>query len=209
MTDRKLALLESAVRTIAHRGVRGLRVEDVARDAGVSVALIYHHFGDRSTLLKHALLHVDARAGEYTRPVTATSGREELIATVVGEIQDDPNVRDNSAAWGELKGAAIFDESLRPTLAELTDRWVDQLAAAVRRGQEDGSISPLVDPHGAGQALTALVEGLSSRWLARLISTTEARSLLETAVVHELEGAAAAAIAQGRAAKGNRLPRST
>ena len=33
---------------IARCGTRGLRVQAVAKSAGVSTALIYHHFGDRS-----------------------------------------------------------------------------------------------------------------------------------------------------------------
>jgi len=189
MTDRKKALLESAVRTIARKGVRGLRVEEVAKDAGVSVALIYHHFGDRSSLLKNALLYIEQRADEYTLPVAATSAREELVATVLGEIQDNQEVRDNSAAWGELRDAAIFDTDLRPTLADLTRQWNNDLADIVRRGQQDGSIPANANPDDTGQRLTALTEGLSSRWLAGLISTAEARSLLEEAVTHELEGA--------------------
>ena len=198
MTDRKKALLESTIRTIARKGVRGLRVEEVAQDAGVSVALIYHHFGDRSTLLRSALLYTGQRADEYTKPTAAATGREALIATVLGEIQDESDVRDNSAAWGELRDAAIFDESLRPTLNELTRQWIDDLAAIVGRGHDDGSISVSVDPDEAGQRLTALTEGLSSRWLAGLISTSDVRALLERAVIHELEGAA---IAAGSSAK--------
>jgi AcrR family transcriptional regulator len=184
-----MALLESAVRTIARKGVRGLRVEEVAKGAGVSVALIYHYFGDRSTLLKSSFAYIEQKADEYTFPVAATSGREELIATILGEIQDDPIVHDNSAAWGELRDAAIFDETLRPILADLTRQWINDLADIVRRGQGDGSISASVDPYEAGQRLTALTEGLSGRWLADLISTAEAHSLLVKAVIHELEGA--------------------
>ncbi|NIW86588.1 MAG: TetR family transcriptional regulator [Gammaproteobacteria bacterium] len=191
MTDRKRALLDSAVRIIARQGVRGLRVEEVARHAGVSTALIYHHFGDRSNLLQSALLHVEQTAEGYTLATEAISGRDVLIATVLGEFQDDSNVRDNSAAWGELRDAAIFDESLRPTLAVQTEQWIDRLAGIIVEGQTDGSISTAVDPHTTGQRLTALIEGLSSRWLSGLISTDEARSLIETAVVRELEGAVA------------------
>ena len=62
--DRRTALLDAAVGEIARRGTRGMRIEQVARAAGVSPALIYHHFGDRSTLLQHALeLRVQTVAG--------------------------------------------------------------------------------------------------------------------------------------------------
>ena len=186
MTDRKRALLDSTVRVIARKGVRGLRVEEVATDAGVSVALIYHHFGDRSTLLQSALLHIGQRAHEYTRPITAGDARAALLATVLGEIQDAEGIRDNSAAWGELRDAAIFDESLRPTLEAQTREWVDDLADIVRRGQADGSLAADLDAAAIGERLTAVVEGLSSRWLAGLITTSKAHALLVGAVAGEL-----------------------
>ena len=186
-TDRKRALLDSTVRVIARKGVRGLRVEEVAKDAGVSVALIYHHFGDRSTLLKSALLHIGDRAHEYTRPDATGDARAALLATVLGEIQDDAAIRENSAAWGELRDAAIFDQTLRPTLETQTRAWVADLAAIVRRGQLAGSLAPDLLADEIAERLTALVEGLSSRWLAGLISTAEAHALLEGAITRETD----------------------
>jgi len=43
-TDRRTAILEGAARVIARRGVRGLRMEELAAEAGVSTALCDYHF---------------------------------------------------------------------------------------------------------------------------------------------------------------------
>jgi AcrR family transcriptional regulator len=174
---------------IARKGVRGLRVQEVAQDAGVSVALIYHHFGDRANLLRCALLHVAERADEYTRRYDGKSGRQALISTVLEEVQDQPDVRENSGAWGELRAATIFDSRLLPTLAQVTDQWVADLADIIVRGHADGSISKSVDPQTTAYRLTALIEGLSDRWLAGLLTTRQTRLLLETGVLRELDGA--------------------
>lgn len=48
VADRQSLILEAAVRVIARNGVRGLRVEELASEAGVSTALIYYHFKDRA-----------------------------------------------------------------------------------------------------------------------------------------------------------------
>lgn len=48
MKDRRRTILEAAARVIARRGVRGLRVEELAVEAGVSKALVYYHFEDRA-----------------------------------------------------------------------------------------------------------------------------------------------------------------
>ena len=95
--DRRTALLDAAVGEIASRGTRGMRIEQVARAAGVSPALIYHHFGDRSTLLQSALEHISEQANAYTEHIEGNS-RENLLAGLIDEIQDEVSVRTNSAA---------------------------------------------------------------------------------------------------------------
>jgi AcrR family transcriptional regulator len=172
--DRRIALLDAAVEQIALRGTRGMRIEEVAKAAGVSPALVYHHFADRSALLIAALQHVGDRANAYTEPKGANA-RDRLINLLASEVQDNLVVRTNSTAWGELRDTAIFDELLRPTLTALTDRWVNDIADMVKAGHLDGSIGKHVKPGSAGVRLSAMVEGLSSRWLAGLITTRETR----------------------------------
>jgi AcrR family transcriptional regulator len=179
--DRRTALLAAAIEEIARCGTRGLRVEEVAKRARVSLALIYHHFGDRATLLQSALEHIGKQADTYTTR-NGGSARDNLVAMLVAEIQNDPVVRTNSAAWGELRDSAIFDESLRPTLTRLTQQWCDDITALVRAGHDDGSIPSTADPRSLGVQLSALVEGMSSRWLTGQLTTRQARRHLSTMI---------------------------
>jgi AcrR family transcriptional regulator len=187
VTDRRTDLLDAAIEEIAIAGTRGMRVEAVARRAGVSPALIYHHFGDRSTLLTAALERVGVRADTYTARSVSPRGsaRDRLTALLVAEVQDDPEVRINSAAWGELRDTAIFDATLRPTIAALTEQWVHDLAVLVEEGRSDGSIPTTRTPKDLGVRLSAAVEGISARWLAGMLTTNQARRHI-TAIVHDL-----------------------
>ncbi len=186
VVDRRTALLDAAVAEIARSGTRGLRVESVAKAAGVSTALIYHHFADRSTLLRNALEHIAARADSYTQPPEGT-GREMVVEMLLGEIHDEPEVRINSVGWGELRGEAIFDISLRPLIASTTQRWADDVATFVRNGQADGSIRSDCNADDLGVQLTAMVEGISARWLTAQLTTAHARAHLR-AVIDALLG---------------------
>ncbi len=187
MHDRRTALLDAAVREIATHGTRGLRVERVAKLAGVSAALIYHHFGDRSTLLQAALLHIGELADDYTSPTEDTApGRQRLIDVVLAEIQDNDAVRHNSTAWSELRNSAVFDESLRHTFDDLTERWTEDLATLVRDGQRDGSIDTALDARLVGLEISVVVEGVSGRWLCGQLDTDTARNLLQSAVGRSL-----------------------
>ena len=179
MSDRRTTLLDAAVREIATHGTRGMRVERVAKLAGVSPALIYHHFEDRSSLLQAALVHIGELADAYTAPADDdATGRARLFAVIGAEIQDDESVRHNSTAWSELRNSAIFDDNLRDAFATLTERWVHDLAALVREGQDDGTIDRALDPVTVGVQLSSLVEGISGRWLCLQLDTDAAHQLL-------------------------------
>jgi AcrR family transcriptional regulator len=174
-------LLDSAIAQIAEAGTRGLRVDDVAARAGVSTALIYHHFGDRSTLLREALTRVGDRAEVYTTAAVGT-GRERVVAVALAEIQDDPTVRMNSSAWGELRGAAVFDESLQPVLVAQLERWHHDFVELITQGRADGSICRAEQSAEAtAAAITAVIEGFSGRWLSGVLDTGEARTALAAA----------------------------
>jgi AcrR family transcriptional regulator len=195
--DRRVAILRAAARVVARRGVRGLRVEEVAREAGVSTALLYYHFTDRSGLLKSTLDYVNDQANSYTEAaITRSDGaRDELEQLLLLELQDEPAVVENSRAWGELRACAVFDTELQAPLRSSTAKWSRDVAAAIRRVIRDERIAFEIDPDAASERLTALVEGLSERWLSGTISLERARELLREAIARELMPLASATAA--------------
>ncbi|MFD7026749.1 TetR/AcrR family transcriptional regulator [Streptomyces sp. NPDC059917] len=188
MADRRTSIMEGAARVIARRGVRGLRVEELAAEAGVSTALIYYHFKDRAGILRATLEFINDRAGRYTTErspdLPPLDARGELEQTLLLELQDAPDVRENSTAWGELRACAVFDPDLRDDLARATRVWVREVAELV------GQVHPMASEaalSGAAERLTALVEGLSSRWLSGSLPLAHARDLMFSAITAELD----------------------
>ncbi len=189
MASRSTQILEAAARVIARRGVRGLRVEELAAEAGVSTALIYYHFKDRTGVLRQTLEFINDRAERYTTDrdpdAPPLSPREELEETLLLELQDTVEVRENSSAWGELRASAVFDEVLREDLARATLVWVQEVAALL------GQVHPMAPASSlaaAAERLTALLEGLSMRWLSGGIRIGHARELMSGAIDAELAG---------------------
>jgi AcrR family transcriptional regulator len=179
--------MEAAVRVIAQAGVRGLRVEKLAAEAGVSTALIYYHFHDRAGILRSALEHINNRAERYTGDAFAsTEPRTQLEQMLLLEIQSTPAVRENSIAWGELRASAVFSDDLREPLCATTRAWTHDAEALIRRAQTAGRADPTADPADAAERLTSLVEGLSERWLSGSMTLDRARGLLAGAIVVEL-----------------------
>lgn len=191
MPDRPTQILEAAARLIARRGVRGLRVEEVSAEAGVSTALIYYHFKDRTGLLRRTLEFINRRAVRYTDAAFDLSDdpRTQLTEILLRELQDAPDVRENSAAWGELRATAVFDPDLRELLATATGEWNDDLAGLIHRAREADPALSGVDAQAAAERLTALVEGVSERWLSGTTSLQRAHELIRGAVEAELRPA--------------------
>ncbi|MGH3494516.1 MAG: TetR family transcriptional regulator C-terminal domain-containing protein [Sciscionella sp.] len=185
---RRNQLLAAACRVIARRGVRGLRVEEVATEAGVSTALIYHHFRGRSGLVTNAMRYINDRLARQADSAAGGTGRRRLLRRMLSEFAEDDQTRENSAVWGEVRGAAIFDEELRGTVDGATEHWIDQLTELIAAGRQDGSIGGALDARGVAVRLTAMVEGLSNRWLAGLMSTSQAREHITATIRAELGG---------------------
>lgn len=188
MSDRRTAILEAAATVIARRGVRGLRVEELAEEAGVSKALIYYHFEDRTGLLRRTLAFVNNRAERYTaeqaaagQPAaeTPTGPLRRLEQALLLELQDLPHVRENSTAWGELRASAVFDPELRGELALASVIWVREVADQLGEARPTAPESALT---ASAERLTALLEGLSARWLSGTLPLTDARTRMREAI---------------------------
>ncbi|MFF3093440.1 TetR/AcrR family transcriptional regulator [Streptomyces cyaneofuscatus] len=188
MSDRRTAILEAAATVIARRGVRGLRVEELAAEAGVSKALIYYHFEDRTGLLRRTLAFVNNRAERYTaeqaaagQPATEAPAAplRRLEQALLLELQDLPHVRENSTAWGELRASAVFDPELRGELALASVIWAREVADQLGEVQPTAPESALT---ASAERLTALLEGLSARWLSGILPLTDARTRMREAM---------------------------
>ncbi|HEV7493319.1 TetR/AcrR family transcriptional regulator [Baekduia sp.] len=188
MADRKHIILDAAISVIARKGLGGLRVEEVAERAGVAVSLLYYHFDNRRGLVRATLEHANERAAQTIKDLSADqrTGAELIITMLLAELEDPAQARELSVLWSEVMASAFFDPSLRDQLAEASDRWAALVADAVWRGQEDGSIGALTAPADLAALLTSMVDGLSARWLAGLITRERARELLAMSVMSML-----------------------
>jgi AcrR family transcriptional regulator len=77
------AIVEAAERLCAAHGIEAMTIRDLARAVGVSIPVIYHHFGSRSNLLRAIVINRFSEIGaEYLQ----------LLATL--EAQPSPAIRD-------------------------------------------------------------------------------------------------------------------
>lgn len=178
------AIVVATTEAVADRGIRGMRVEDVAARAGVSTSLLYYHFDDRLTLLRAALDHANAQApsGLLRVPHAGTTEYEAVSNALLREFDAGRAVRNNSIVWNEFSATAVFEPELREDLRRVTAEWNSWVAEAIAAGIAEGSIRAGIDPADTAELLTSIVEGLSLRWLAGSIELGRARALCRDAI---------------------------
>jgi AcrR family transcriptional regulator len=125
--ERRGAIQSSALEVFAERGYHTTSIDDIARAAGISKALIYEHFASKQEL--HAdLLEVQAselyrRVASAVEAVEAESGSARLTAGLAAYLSFVEERRD---AW-----RVLFRETVDPESAAALDRVSAQIRALV------------------------------------------------------------------------------
>ena len=90
--NRKHLILDAACRAIARTGAAAVRVSDVAREAGVSTALVHYYFPSRADVILQAFGHADDLADAVAEAQLAelATGRERAERLILTWAGDDP-----------------------------------------------------------------------------------------------------------------------
>ena len=186
--NRKHAILDAACRAIARCGAAAVRVSDVAREAGVSTALVHYYFPSRADVIVRAFAHADDMADALTDALIADlpNGRERVERLIMTWAGDDPAIRTNWAVWNEMWQYAAHNEAARAMVADSHQRWLDQVADLIGQGVADGSISADVDVDGASRRLAACVDDWGRETLIAMRTPAGMRTALAAATAHEL-----------------------
>jgi AcrR family transcriptional regulator len=181
MHEREEAILGAACRVIAQSGAAGLRMSEVAREAGVSSALLHYYFATRRELLARAFAFADTRVDAHVLALVGEEGpgRDRLEAVLSAYLSPEPVVTEDWVVWSELWRSARFDATLLELLHDADREWVGQVAALLRSGIADGSIDGSIEVDDTAIHLVSLVDGLGTRVLAGVIEREDALRLIE------------------------------
>jgi AcrR family transcriptional regulator len=178
-------ILAAVTAQIRRGGVREVRVQAVAAEAGVSTPLVYHYFGNRAGLVRAALAAAVADAPNAEAPAGAPA-RQRLVALLAGGVEDTPERREAAAMRNELAASALFDPELAALLAADTARREADVVAALRSAPAcgTGGTGPTAGDaaNAVARGLVGLADGLVERWLGGLLRAERVHALLERAV---------------------------
>jgi AcrR family transcriptional regulator len=176
--ERRLALIEAAIRVFTEGSYRGTTTAEIARAAGVSEPILYRHFASKRDLYLAALDHVWAEAQAGWERALSSNG--DACATV--EAMDRAHLSVRSAKlqlaelWVQALGEASEDPELRRHLRRHMREVHDFTADMLRRGQEQGVIAS--DRNADAEAWVFLAGGVLGM-VGRRLGILDERELTE------------------------------
>jgi AcrR family transcriptional regulator len=158
--ERRLALVETAIRVFSDGSYRGTTTAEIARAAGVSEPILYRHFASKRDLYLAALEHVWDKARTQWEQVLASTENVREAFESMG--RDHVTIRDCKFQLAELWVQALSEANEDPELRRELRRHMrevhDFLADVIRRGQDEGVLNPARNPD--AEAWTFLAGGV-------------------------------------------------
>lgn len=109
-------ILAAAERRLVQGGLTGIRLQDVAKDAGVSHPTVLHHFGSREGLIKElvsrALVSIHKSLVEA---ITASTGEEQQLKAMLDAVSHALTAGGHGRMlmWLALEGERVEDVDVR------------------------------------------------------------------------------------------------
>jgi AcrR family transcriptional regulator len=145
--ERRLHLIETAIRLFTDGSYRGTTTAEIARAAGVSEPILYRHFASKRALYLAALEHVWAKAREaWERQLDASPDACAAIEAIgKGHVSVRSPKLQLAELWVQALSEASEDPELKRHLRSHMREVHDFVAGLIRRGQEEGAIAAARD----------------------------------------------------------------
>lgn len=174
------AILEASLRVFSTKGYARTRLEDIAREAGVTRGAIYWHFENKADLFSSAV--VESVKGYQTR----------LTRILLSDLSPLPKIRTLMKEWL----ITLEEDEAYRTLVEMTltktefddqtmesvrdwfgfvDRVQEAIVDLVGAGIAAGEIHAEVNPGVAGLALVSYLNGIEETWFIQNMANVERR----------------------------------
>ncbi|MBW6433686.1 TetR/AcrR family transcriptional regulator [Actinoplanes hulinensis] len=162
LAARRQQILDAAARCFVRNGFHQTSMQDVIKEADLSVGAFYRYFKSKNEL-------ITAIAGQKISQATGLLDEllaidpvppipeilERLLELVDAAADDDGTVRIAVQVWGE----AVHDPEVGALVAEIYGRVRERAVLIAERARAAGQLPPDADVTGAGAAFFGLVQG--------------------------------------------------
>lgn len=161
--QRRVEIVASATAVFAARGYRGGSLREIAKQLGMSLTSVVHHFPSKSELLVAVLENADSASGDSFESDSREKGVTYAVLRYVRRNLERPEMLRLLALMAAEASAP--DHPAHEWFRDRYERVVAVLATAIRRDQEEGRISNRRHPELVAAALVGMWDGLQLQWL--------------------------------------------
>lgn len=180
--DREELILEAVLRLLSDRGISGVSVRAVAREANVAVGLVHYYYEDKTNLIAAALRRVEEQDLAIVDPDPALPP-EQRVRAALRRVADPAFLTTEYLSLRlQLWALAQADATFAGINARAQSRYRAGLAALIRAARPDLSRSACerkaadIDILQNGMWLTVLL-GLDRASIRRTVARTEELAL--------------------------------
>ncbi len=153
--EKRRAILEATIRVLREQGLRGLKIEDVARAAEIGKGTVYLYFRDKQELLKALVEH---RATEFYADAEAIVRDDRPFFERLRDLLERrlAFIDEWRGLWGAVAAEVAQGEAKKAWLTGLHERYHRILTDFVKDGVARGELREDLNPELVGAALSAL-----------------------------------------------------
>ena len=161
--DSRAALIDAALKTILAHGIDAVRIDDIAREVGVTKGSLYWHFEDRQGLIKEALAEQIRRMSAETidavsEAIVGSSNKNDYLSRIIPFIIDPFDKSQVLERWGRL-GVLVEtrnDPELKKLMSDVQVRHLEVAVELMTEAQERGFLREDLDPRAIAVALNVI-----------------------------------------------------
>ena len=188
--ERKDQIQRATCEVIAAKGIRELRMTDVAKQAGVSAGTIHYYFDSKQALIHAAFEDNFRHSMQHRKDILAGGGNALALLERVVESYAPADAESVSAwrVWAELWVHGLREPELRELNEAIYGEWREIVVGLVRDAQNQGLLVA-GDAVQIANTIVAMIDGLAIQVLLGSRDMTLAR-MRETCLAY-LRGLAA------------------
>ncbi|EJC83346.1 transcriptional regulator [Rhizobium leguminosarum bv. trifolii WSM2297] len=161
---RRAEILTAAMRRFAEDGYQNAAIADIARDVGLSLPGLLHHFPTKVDLLLAILAQRDLESADFIGHYR--SDLSGLLKGMVAIFRRNAEMIEVVRAFAILNAESLMKDHPAKAwfLARATQMQTD-VAATFERAIADGTINAKIDGEAMAAELIAVMDGLQMLWL--------------------------------------------
>lgn len=159
--ERRRHIADAVITLAAERGIEGVSLRIVARQADTSTGQIQYQFGTMDELTLFALERVVATLDGFIDEAPRLSGQDRLRSITQRLLASDPDTSRCLRAYGQLRTLATRDERCRAVVEDADRRRREEIADVLQQAKSNWLLHGMVEPEQEADVLWSLLVAIA------------------------------------------------